>query len=63
MTTKQAYELRYEPSKFNTLENAKSYAEGCIKYHCVMLGDDHLYWVVCFGDAQRLAKKHIEYAY
>jgi len=48
--------------QFSTRAAAFRYAEKCVKLHVVMLGDDSKFWVVSFGDAQKLHKSGYEIA-
>ena len=48
--------------KFNTLINAKDFADKATKTLMIVLGDDNKYWVVSFKDALKLVKAGYELA-
>lgn len=47
---------KYTPAKFNSRDNALSFAARCHKAHAVVLGDDRRFWVVCLADFNRLVR-------
>ena len=61
-TTKTAYGLKYEPTRFRDRDSAIWFAARSSKPERVMLGDDGWYWLVCPADAARLDRAGIEYA-
>ena len=61
-TLKSTLGLRHNIDQFHNRENAFSYAYHCIKLHIVMLGDNGMFWVCCFADAQKLSRMGYEIA-
>ena len=65
MTTqeiKKTYNLKYRPDIFSSRDAAFRRAEKDVKFSVVMLGENEKFLVVCFADAQRLAKQNFELA-
>ena len=54
--------LKYQPDRFVSLANARSFAAGASKPCMVMLGDDGRFWVVVMADAARLNDMGYEFA-
>ncbi len=58
-TKKQPWE---QVTKFTSLAVANRYADGCIKLHLVILGDDGYFWVGTPRITEQLVKLGYEYA-
>ena len=59
---KQKLNLRHEPDKYISRDNAFNSLSHYVKPHRVMMGDAPYFWVVCPSDAERLFKMGYEYA-
>jgi len=45
--------MKNQPYKFNSLENARTFAARCEKAMGILMGDDLKYWVVTLADFER----------
>jgi hypothetical protein len=45
--------MKNQPYKFNSLENARTFAARCEKAMGILMGDDMKYWVVTLADFER----------
>ena len=48
--------MKNKPYKFNSLENARSFAARCEKAHAVVTGTDRKFWVLTMADFNRAIK-------
>lgn len=55
-TIKSTLGLKDNVAEFTNRQLAFNYANRCIKQHVVMLGDNDMFWVACFADAQKLER-------
>lgn len=53
---------KYNRSEFNSLANAKSFANRCIKINMIVLGDNGKFWVMLPKFSEQLVKLGYEYA-